>query len=141
MYGSTLVRKCWCETSPTTCPRHVIADLIESTPVGQPVFGAMSPKEANADLRRRLAAIGIPNAHQFTLYAMRRGHAMDLVESGARLWEILQAGEWRSPAFLAYLKLHRVECEATREAQAIAPQFMRDVFDDSDADGDDVDAV
>ena len=77
LYGSTLVRKCLCEASPTTCPMHVLAELIESTPVGQPIFGATSPKEANADLRRRLAAIDIPNAHQFTLYAMRRGHAMD----------------------------------------------------------------
>jgi len=34
---------------------------------------------------------------------------MDLVASGAPLWEILGAGEWRSPAFLQYLNLHELE--------------------------------
>ena len=33
----------------------------------------------------------------------RRGHARDLQRGGARLWEILQAGDWKSPAFLSYL--------------------------------------
>ena len=60
---------------------------------------------------------------------------MDLVERGARLWEILQAGEWKSPAFLAYLQLHKVECAATQEAQEAAPDFMDAVFGESNAEG------
>ena len=88
-------------------------------PEGERLFVGLSPKDANSELRRRLHAVGVSNAELFTLHAFRRGHAMDLVASGARLWEILQAGEWRSPAFLAYLKLHKVECEATQEAQAL----------------------
>ena len=31
--------------------------------------------------------------------------------SGAPLWKILAVGEWRSPAFLDYLDLHRLETE------------------------------
>ena len=61
-------------------------------------------------------------------------HTPDLhVARGARLWEILQAGEWRSPAFLAYLKVNKVECEATKEAQMAAPSIVQDILDDSDA--------
>ena len=30
---------------------------------------------------------------------------------GAPLWKILAAGEWRSPAFLDYLDVHRMEVE------------------------------
>ena len=54
----------------------------------------------------------------------------------ARLWEILQAGECKSPAFLAYLKLNKVECEATKEAQLAAPSIVQDFLDDSDAEDD-----
>ena len=31
--------------------------------------------------------------------------------SGAPLWKILAAGEWRSPAFLQYLDTHRMEVD------------------------------
>ena len=34
---------------------------------------------------------------------------MDLVAPRAPLWEILGAGEWRSPAFLQYLNVHELE--------------------------------
>jgi hypothetical protein len=30
---------------------------------------------------------------------------------GAPLWKILAAGEWRSPAFLEYLDVHKMEVE------------------------------
>ncbi len=30
---------------------------------------------------------------------------------GAPLWKILAAGEWRSPAFLDYLDIHKMEVE------------------------------
>ena len=35
---------------------------------------------------------------------------------GASLCEILQAGEWKSPAFLAYLDLHALDRDAAAEA-------------------------
>ena len=31
--------------------------------------------------------------------------------AGAPLWKILAAGEWRSPAFLDYLDVHKMEVE------------------------------
>ena len=60
---------------------------------------------------------------------------MDLVEGGARLCEILRAGEWRSPAFLLYLDMQKVEDEATEEAQRAAPSIVEDLFGESEAEG------
>ena len=93
----------------------------------------MSAKDANRELRRRLSCLQVPRADRYTLRAFRRGHATDMVARGARLWEVLQAGEWKSPVFLAYLKLNKVECEATKEAQMAAPSIVQDILDDSDA--------
>jgi len=34
-----------------------------------------------------------------------------LQHAGAPLWKILAAGEWRSPAFMQYLDIHKIEVE------------------------------
>ena len=39
-----------------------------------------------------------------------------LVLQGAALWIILAAGEWRSPAFLAYMDLHQLETDLVVQA-------------------------
>ena len=49
----------------------------------------------------------------------RRGHARDLQRGGARLWEILQAGDWKSPAFLSYLDAHQLEAGCVAEAHEL----------------------
>lgn len=36
--------------------------------------------------------------------------------AGAPLWQILEAGEWRSPAFLKYLDLQRLETDLVVQA-------------------------
>ena len=33
------------------------------------------------------------------------------MHTGGPLWKILAAGEWRSPAFLDYLDIHKMEVE------------------------------
>ena len=35
---------------------------------------------------------------------------------GAPLWQILAAGEWRSPAFLLYLDMHKLESDLVVQA-------------------------
>ena len=37
-----------------------------------------------------------------------------VLATGAPLWTILRAGEWRSPAFLTYLDLHLCACAPLR---------------------------
>ena len=36
--------------------------------------------------------------------------------AGARLFDILKAGEWKSPAFLLYCDMHKLESSAVVEA-------------------------
>jgi hypothetical protein len=61
--------------------------------------------------RRLLAALGFADACKYSTHDFRRGHAQDLLESGATLAEILLAGQWRSSSFLKYLR----EAELERE--------------------------
>ena len=41
----------------------------------------------------------------------------DLRRNGARLGEILRAGDWKSPAFLQYLDAEQLEMERVAEGQ------------------------
>ncbi len=86
---------------------------------------------AVASLRAMLEATGTERALSYRPHDLRRGHAEDLrlsglacawccfcvavmqsaMTAGAPLWKILAAGEWRSPAFLDYLDVHRMEVE------------------------------
>ena len=83
---------------------------------------------AVAALRALLEAVGTERAQFYRPHDLRRGHAEDLrisgmfyvpracvrsawMHRGAPLWKILAAGEWRSPAFLDYLDVHRMEVE------------------------------
>ena len=67
-------------------------------------------------LRTQLQALGVKDALRYRTHDFRRGHAKDLVAAGASLREILNAGEWRSAAFLSYLDKDELECDATLEA-------------------------
>ena len=60
--------------------------------------------------------LDIEGAKSYRTHDLRRGHAEDLEMGGASLFEILSAGEWRSPAFLTYLDLHELEKGAVVEA-------------------------
>ena len=62
-------------------------------------------------MRSLLEAVGTNSAHLYRPHDLRRGHAEDLRLSGAPLWKILAAGEWRSPAFLNYMDIHKMDIE------------------------------
>ena len=73
-------------------------------------------RSALQTLRGWLRVLKIEQAANYRTHDLRRGHARDMVQSGARLGEILRAGEWRSAAFLSYLDKDELECNATLEA-------------------------
>ena len=75
-----------------------------------------------------LVCLQIVDAPKYRTQDLRRGHAQDLLESGATLGEILRAGQWRSPAFLKYLDLESLEQDAVVEAH----------LDESSSDGEEV---
>ena len=63
-----------------------------------------------------LEAIGVEKFESYRSHDIRRGHALDLQCAGAPLWQILEAGEWSSPAFLKYLDLHKLDTELVVQA-------------------------
>ena len=116
--GSRLVRRCWCSESVHTCPVHVLGPIVRNYPNGAPLFEGISPSTARAKLREMLGAIGVAEPGAYRTHDLRRGHALDLQLSGAPLWQILEAGEWTSPAFMKYLDMHRLDTDLVVQAHA-----------------------
>ena len=114
--GSCIIRKCWCNLWPLTCPVHVLWPFVENLPEGSQPFSLLSMSAVLANLRRRLAMAGVENAALFRTHDFRRGHARDLLNSGGKLFEILEAGEWRSPAFLKYINTCELERDVVLQA-------------------------
>lgn len=114
--GSRLVRTCWCSESTATCPVHVIGPVLDQLAPGMPLFNEISAASALHVLREMLTLLGVDQAMAYRTHDLRRGHALDLQLSGAPLYEILAAGEWKSPAFLAYLDIERLERDVVVQA-------------------------
>ena len=116
-HGSVLVRKCWCASCKITCPVHMcLKYLADPVFMNQSPFKHLSPNVVTTELRRRLHKLSVCHADDYRSHDFRRGHARDLQRNGARLAEILQAGEWSSPAFLKYLDLNELESSVVVEA-------------------------
>jgi len=95
---------------------HVIGKWIAELPCGTKPFQHISAQRARDALKRYLLDMGVAGASEHWLHDLRRGHAQDLLDSGARLNEILAAGEWASPRFTAYLDMEGLENAAVVEA-------------------------
>jgi len=115
-HGSVLWRACWCTTCKATCPVHVLGAYFQGLAFGAAPFVARTPNAALGSLRDMLSFLNVPDAMHYRTHDLRRGHAEDLKLSGANLFEILKAGEWRSPAFLKYLDVNELESAAVVEA-------------------------
>ena len=101
--GSHLLRQCRCEDiGIQCCAVHRMAVRLQRTEVGSKVWGF---KEAalQVEIKRSLAALKHPTAEQFSFKAFRAGRATELAQLGYSLSFILQAGEWKSSAFLRYI--------------------------------------
>ena len=74
----------------------------------------MSPNAFNTLLRKVAISFGIPPEMALLLSSdvFRRSMAMELVRSHSPLATILEAGSWRSNAFMEYCQKHVVEEEA-----------------------------
>jgi len=79
-------------------------------------FATFSPAQALRHLRTMLLKMGVAQAKMYRTHDLRRGHAQDLVDRGATLAKILQAGQWRSPAFLAFVDTEGLENGVVVEA-------------------------
>ena len=101
---------------------------------GRQLFEGITAANALVALREMLEALEVPNAASYRTHDFRRGHALDLQLSGALvfslrvfcvlwlllcrapLWQILAAGEWRSPAFMEYLDKFQLETDIVVQA-------------------------
>ena len=116
LQGSSLLRKCWCAKCEFTCPVHVLGPYVEQFVVGEKLFGDTTAATALLALREILHVLAAPESNLYGTHDLRRGHARDLQAGGASLREILDAGEWRSPAFLSYLDYEQLDADAVVEA-------------------------
>ena len=114
--GSCITSYCWCAQSAPTCPVHALKPLFLKERKGEAPFSHMTPHYVIKELRRRLRILAFPFANEYGTHDFRRGHARDLLERGSTLKEILNAGDWRSPRFLAYLDLDKLEASVVVEA-------------------------
>jgi hypothetical protein len=95
---------------------HVLGPWLAAWPEGSKPFGRLAARQAREELKQRLHALGVPFAHEYWLHDFRRGHTQDMLNSGSNLAQILRAGEWRTPAFLCYLDVQKLEKGAVVEA-------------------------
>ena len=97
-------------------PVACIGTLVDACPEGEPIFRGISRAAVLAALRRLLGEIGVADAGLYGTHDLRRGHALDLQLSKAPLWKILDAGGWRSPAFLKYLDMQQLDRDLVVQA-------------------------
>jgi hypothetical protein len=128
--GSLLIRSCTCGsgTESRTCPVHCLS--LRYTDPGSQIFPGMTGTKARKKLTRYLTMMRVPSAQSTTLKVFRASRATNLALQGKPLAHILQAGEWKSAAVLAYASeeafdrgafLHQTLIQSDDEADAEAP--------------------
>ena len=114
--GGKISRKCVCKSTPECCPVHIMWPFFESFPSGHQPFGRLNMGSLLMSLRRRLTVLGVDDPLSYRTHDFRRGHARDLQYGGGGLREILEAGEWSSPAFLKYFDVCDLERDVVLQA-------------------------
>ena len=108
--GSVLQRACTCPQDQTMCAMHALLAWNRSR--GRAWTGPLFSYPASSfsrDLRKALVDLGIEDAHAYSSQSFRRGTAQELASSGGSLACILEAGQWHSRAFMAYLAKADIE--------------------------------
>ena len=114
---SALERECCCASSGwRLCSVHWLKKLRELSACPGKVFSFTL-----ADLRKNierlaLATIANPGGKVGT-HAFRRGMAQDIIDAGGSLAVLMRAGEWKSRAFLNYLR--EAQPQETAVARAV----------------------
>ena len=97
----------------------MLGSFLASVPGNASPFAQFRPPQVLAVIRGTLHRLGVPDAQCYRTHDFRRGHAQDLAARGARLAEILRAGDWKSVSFLQYLDREELEGGAVNEAHAV----------------------
>ena len=125
-WGSSLTRTCCCpRLGQFLCPHGVLAKYVPLRTGSQRLF-TITYSYFLILLRRALFELRVPDARKFGSHSFRRGCADDMRESKAPLRDILEAGGWRSGAFMLYMSREEVEKDAVAQ---IAIDFSSDEED------------
>jgi hypothetical protein len=135
LQSSVLKRACWCRSCPISCPVHVLGVFFAQYAAGDKPFVGISPEQARLTLRVLLGEAGVSDAGTYDTKSLRRGHAVDIHKNGGRLKEILEGGDWRSPAFMHYLDISELEKDAVSEAHDAFVDVMAESSDDESVAG------
>ena len=101
--GSLLRRRCTCPSQGFRfCVVHRLRPFLAQLQPTEPLW-SFDSGAALKKLRRLLTLSQVPSAPEFTFKAFRAGKATALAAAGKSVGTILQAGEWRSAAFLNYV--------------------------------------
>jgi len=119
--GVCLRRQCSCKPGlppATLCPVHAFERFMKWQ--GSRRFGRVFPgfqlRSFQRVLRVYLERIGEHElAASATSHGFRRGSAQELLRAKTPMARILQAGGWKSPAFLEYLEKEDIDSEAVLE--------------------------
>ena len=95
---------------------HVLGAYYKDLGEGVKPFKHITAASALRVLRDMLGQLEVERAGLYRTHDFRRGHARDMQACGRTLAEILQAGEWSSPAFMKYLDMMALERDAVMEA-------------------------
>ena len=102
-HGSLLTRRCRCSTlASDVCVYHRALFFLQRFTVGDCLFDFNHQKFLK-DVRRFSVILGMPHASDITFKSFRAGKATQLAAQGVSLGDIVNAGEWKSNAFLRYV--------------------------------------
>ena len=101
--GSLLIRPCVCTPSQRNamCVGHRLHTRVVNMAEGQKVFNFTS-SVALTKFRSVLKLLQVPDYQAFSFKCLRAGKAATLARQGHSLFQVMQSGEWRSSAVLAY---------------------------------------
>lgn len=120
--GSLLRRPCLCPAAPAVmCPGHRLLASSSGWQPGQRLC-LLTPSQLLTKLHRLLAMLLVAAPERYRWKGFRAGKASCMAAAGKPLPQILQAGEWRSAAMLAYVDPDILDAAA----------FLQEISDDDE---------
>ena len=113
---SVLERQCCCASSGRRlCSVHWLMAMRARSQRQTKIF-TVSETEFRTKIESLASRIGANNGSRVGTHAFRRGMAQDIIDAGGSLAVLLRAGDWKSRAFLSYLRESQPEEAAVSQA-------------------------
>ena len=111
--GAVLKRQCLCSSTKFNrlCPVHILVSYMQNNPQRSPqgrIFD-VSYEKFTRRVRYYGERVHVEHPERLSSKAFRRGAAIHMVNSNHPLAEVLEAGGWRSSAFIKYILKDEVD--------------------------------